>query len=163
MKTTEQIKTELKDALPVHFHQGDPEPHLTPFNFHALECLHADALSYIQQLEAELDMARLAFAHQSTEVAEWQLKALKTVQQIADTVPKWISVEERLPDGEVLAANFAPGTYGYKEYLIGYVSVVKCTEPDWEKGKCYATNDFEILNNVTHWMPLPEAPEEVAE
>lgn len=79
---------------------------------------------------------------------------------LESNVPRWISVEERLPDGEVLAANFAPGTYGYKEYLIGYVSVVKCTEPDWEKGKCYATNDFEILNNVTHWMPLPEPPKE---
>lgn len=74
--------------------------------------------------------------------------------------PKWISVKDRLPDGEVLAANFAPGTYGYKEYIIGYVSQVKCTEPDWYKGKCYAENDHEILDNVTHWMPLSEPPKE---
>lgn len=73
--------------------------------------------------------------------------------------PRWISVEERLPEGEVLAANFAPGTHGYKEYIIGYVDEVKCTEPDWHRCKCYASNDHEILNDVTHWMPLPEPPE----
>ena len=54
MKTPEEIKTELKDALPVHFHKGDPEPRLTPFNYHALEFLHTDALAYIRQLEAEV-------------------------------------------------------------------------------------------------------------
>lgn len=71
---------------------------------------------------------------------------------------EWISVKDGVPDGEVLAANFAPGTYGYKEYIIGYVSKVKCTEPGWYKGKCYAENDHEIIDNVTHWMPLPEPP-----
>lgn len=56
-KSPEQIKIELKDALPVHFHKGDPEPRLTPFNYHELDGLHADALAYIQQLES--DNARL--------------------------------------------------------------------------------------------------------
>lgn len=55
MKTPEQIRAELKDALPVHFHQGDPEPHLTHLNYFALEDLHADALAYIQQLETKND------------------------------------------------------------------------------------------------------------
>lgn len=73
---------------------------------------------------------------------------------------KWISVEDRLPDREVLAANFAKGTYGYKEYIVGYVEAVKCAEPDWYRGKYYADNDYEILDNVTHWMPLPKPPTE---
>lgn len=75
-------------------------------------------------------------------------------KQVAQS--KWISVEDRLPEREVLAANFAPGTCGYKEYIIGYVSREKCTE----SGKCYAENDYEILYNVTHWMPLPPLPKE---
>lgn len=66
--------------------------------------------------------------------------------------PRWISVEERLPEGEVIAANFAPGTYGYKEYLLGYVHK--------HDDLYYAENSFEILNTVTHWMPLPEPPKE---
>ena len=59
MKRPDEIKKDLKDALPahVHFHKGDPEPRLTYYNYHALECLHADALAYIRQLEAERDAA----------------------------------------------------------------------------------------------------------
>ena len=41
--------------------------------------------------------------------------ALALIQQLEAQVPRWISVEERLPEGSVLAANFAPGTYGCKE------------------------------------------------
>lgn len=68
------------------------------------------------------------------------------------TVRKWISVKDELPKSEVLAANFSPGTHGYKEYIIGFVSGERCTE----SGGCVAENDYEILNDVTHWMPLPE-------
>ena len=96
-----------------------------------------DALEYIKQLEYRI-------GELTGKVAQ-----LEAAQQ------KWISVEDRMPEREVLAANFAPRTYGYKEYIIGYVSREKCTEP----GKCYASNDYEILYNVTHWMPLPSMPE----
>ena len=99
--------------------------------------LSQDALAYIHQLENHIG-----------EIAE-------KVAQLEAAQPKWISVDERMPEREVLAANFAPKTYGYKEYIIGYVSREKCTEP----GKCYASNDYEILYNVTHWMPLLSMPE----
>ena len=80
---------------------------------------------------------------------EQEIKSLNKAAQ-----PKWISVEERLPEDEVVAANFAPSTYGYKEYILGYVRPPMGTEP----GGCYAINDYEILHNVTHWMPLPPTP-----
>ena len=96
-----------------------------------------DTLEYIQQLEYRIG------------------ELTEKVVQLESTQQKWISVEDRLPEREVLAANFAPRTYGYKEYIIGYVSREKCTEP----GKCYAENDYEILYDVTHWMPLPVMPE----
>lgn len=96
----------------------------------------AEALEYIQQLENQIG------------------ELTEKVAQLEAAQPKWISVEDRLPNVEVLAANFAPKTYGYKEYIIGYVSVEKCTE----HGKYCASNDYEILYNVTHWMPLPVPP-----
>lgn len=72
----------------------------------------------------------------------------------------WISVDNNpLPHDEVIAANFAPGTYGYKKCIIGYIYKVKCTEPDWHSGKYCAENDYEILNNVTHYMRIPNPPE----
>lgn len=70
-------------------------------------------------------------------------------------MPRWISVKERLPDGEVLALNNLQGSYGYQEYLIGYVG------EDYQSDSGYlCENDDAILTNVTHWMPLPKPPKE---
>ena len=74
------------------------------------------------------------------------------IRTVDSQIPRWISVEERLPEGEVIAANFAPGTYGYKEYLLGYVHK--------HDDLYYAENSFEILNTVTHWMPIPQPTKE---
>jgi hypothetical protein len=39
---------------------------------------------------------------------------------------EWIKIDKNnLPDGEVLSANFEIGTYGYKEKIIGYLSMDK--------------------------------------
>lgn len=91
--------------------------------------------------------------------AEMYALAAGMLEDLAKRVPRWISVEERMPEGEVLAANFATGTYGYKEYIIGYVFPPRVTEP----GGYYAENDYETLHDVTHWMPLPEPPKEEKE
>jgi hypothetical protein len=65
---------------------------------------------------------------------------------------KWIPVTERLPEGECLAVSMLTGP-AYKEMLIGYVGEAS----NWDTGyEC--ESDGEILPNVTHWMPLPEAP-----
>ena len=66
-------------------------------------------------------------------------------------IMKWISVKDRLPDMEVLAANFSPGTYGFKEMKIGYVG-------EGESGNIVCEDDNEILFPITHWMPLPKPP-----
>lgn len=57
MKTPDEIKRRLASAIPFHLHPGDPEPRLTPRKLLELEERMADALSYIQQLEAERDAA----------------------------------------------------------------------------------------------------------
>ena len=129
MKTPDEIKK----GLEICSSRGDcakcPYPEGECFS----DLVEKDAHGYILQLENHIG------------------ELTEKVAQLEAAQPKWISVEDRLPDREVLAANFAPKTYGYKEYIIGYVSREKCTEP----GKCYASNDYEILYNVTHWMPLP--------
>jgi len=58
---------------------------------------------------------------------------------------EWISVKDRLPKDEVIAIGYQ------NETIIGYVS------GDDENGfSC--ENDGCVLDNVTHWMPLPEPP-----
>lgn len=68
----------------------------------------------------------------------------------------WIKLHgHNEPDKEVLAANFAPDTYGYKEKLIGYIY--------WDKvGEFYACEtDGVILENCTHFIDLDSLQEPV--
>lgn len=55
--------------------------------------------------------------------------------------PKWISVDERMPnEGEFVLT--------YKPYAYFPISIDRCFE-----GQFSVT-----LYKITHWMPLPEAP-----
>ena len=62
-------------------------------------------------------------------------------------VPKWISVEERLPE--------KPGEYG--AYASGMHLVLGFDEnEDW-----FDEEYFNYNESITNWMPLPEPPKEV--
>jgi hypothetical protein len=67
--------------------------------------------------------------------------------------PRWISVEERLPD----KSNFKDESVRvlvyrayYDEARVGYY--------DYHWKEFYTVDDL-IMGRVTHWMPLPEPPE----
>ena len=61
---------------------------------------------------------------------------------------EWIPIDpDKLPVGEVLAANFKVGTYGYREKLVGYVDV----ELD---GIITCDSDDTTLENVTHYIDI---------
>ncbi len=68
---------------------------------------------------------------------------------------RWVSVKDRLPDEYVEVLYFAVDDMGVHEIMTGHR----------EKGKwthCCLFYSTKILNDivkVTHWMPLPEAPE----
>jgi hypothetical protein len=81
------------------------------------------------------------------------------MQKVADhliangvTVQEWISVKDRLPEGECLAVSMQKG-HSYKEMLVGYVYADAYSDTLYT-----AESDGEVLRNVTHWMPLPEPP-----
>ena len=87
----------------------------------------ADAIDYIQQLENHIG-----------DITE-------KVAQIEAAHPRWISVEERLPEGN-------------GKYIV-------CTA----KGSVYCTKfsidvrgsfHTDMYTHITHWMPLPEPPKE---
>ena len=69
--------------------------------------------------------------------------------------PRWIPVTERLPDGIAIAVNALQGSYGYREYLIGYIGANEESDSGYS-----CESDAVILMNVTHWMQLPEPPKE---
>lgn len=61
---------------------------------------------------------------------------------------EWVLIDKmNLPNKEVLAANFQPGTYGYKEKLIGYLG-------ESEEGVIGCESDNELLENCTHYIDL---------
>lgn len=78
----------------------------------------------------------------STNAHVQTIAELETVKAELDR-GKWISVSDKLPDGEVIATN------GF-EMIIGYVS-------RQEDLFIAAYEDLE-LPNVTHWQPLPTPP-----
>jgi hypothetical protein len=69
--------------------------------------------------------------------------------QRAESAPRWIPVEERLPEDGAACVVWALGDYRIADYSIipGKWSIM-----DWD-----CTHE-EIA--VTHWMPLPDAPKE---
>ena len=75
---------------------------------------------------------------------------------LREKVPQWISVEDRLPE---------PGV----PVLVNYIGTDELTYADgvvawtdwgalWWEGSL-ADSEDEVTVPITHWMPLPEAPE----
>ena len=99
--------------------------------------------------------------------------ALAYIRQLEAQVPKWISVEERLPEGEdpVLILVKETEHYGLnkekrKVYFCQYLAYWDGDEwfTAWCNG-CRKISDtakepYADDYEVTHWMPLPEPPKE---
>ncbi|WP_353141268.1 DUF551 domain-containing protein [Acinetobacter pragensis] len=109
-------------------------------------------------------------------LAAWVNGAFYGFEQAAkaQAVPKWISVEDKLPELKehtwrtALPVNVMIDGYG--QYLC-----YPCQDGNgvfyWADATCYGNDkgehpikcdrDTDVLN-VTHWMPLPDAPQEPA-
>jgi hypothetical protein len=76
--------------------------------------------------------------------------AIALIHQLEAQVPRWISVEERLPkryEHVLVTTRFTDEGEPYFE--IAYFAL-----RGWEK------EEGILYGKVTHWMPLPEPPEE---
>ena len=114
----------------------------------------AKAIATLECMAIDLTgaLAGLAKTNPMADVLEQRIEAIDTAQAALREQPRWISVEERLPEIE----------------MHGTSRVVLAWEPD--HGRCFAmvydngqgkrwfSGGVEIPN-ITHWMPLPEPPE----
>lgn len=79
----------------------------------------------------------------------WARKALTALRSMPETTkPGWISVKERLPKDFDQALVYD----GDKHYPIGICH--KGESGIWHSDMAYG------MGTITHWMPLPELPEE---
>lgn len=81
--------------------------------------------------------------------------------------PKWIPVSERLPDKDGKYLAFKQHHYGAWQDVVGFAKDGESVSKyDLENEKDiwynYASEyGYYSIDSVTHWMPLPEPPEEV--
>ena len=83
--------------------------------------------------------------------------ALALIQQLVAQVPKWISVEERLPEKGDLVLVIANGKPRDNITLHNATLIVSFwADEGW------IADGFEGWDKlvVSHWMPLPEPPKE---
>ena len=100
---------------------------------------------YLESMVIEVDTHEKMFL----EMCEWRRER----DALLASVPKWISVSERLPteNGCYLTAIRCP-----KGSWIE-VNDFDCLETRWDHNMDGYSED--ATKHVTHWMPLPETPE----
>ena len=85
-------------------------------------------------------------------------EAADAIEELLAKVPKWISVEERLPNDDsvvIVAIHDVSGDTPFDFASFGW-----CLNGVGDDYWWIVDND--ICPYVTHWMPLPEPPKEVA-
>lgn len=67
---------------------------------------------------------------------------------------EWIKVSDRLPMAEIRVLVYSKEFDAYSDASYGH-----CILPDGVE-ICWYTKEGESIFGVTHWMPLPEKPNE---
>ena len=65
-------------------------------------------------------------------------------------MPRWISVAERLPEANGYYLTYVESALFPNSY---YFNMIKFIDGEFIEDHC-------VIHRVTHWMPLPEPPEE---
>ena len=102
--------------------------------------------------ELQIKIASLSRLARSDEQKSLMGRVLYIIDQMPTlTVPQWIRMEERLPgwSGDYICVSRDKNG---REWVI---------PAEWSREmKTWFGRFGEIKNKVTHWMPLPEPPEE---
>ncbi len=128
----------------------------------ALASLEAEPVVYMWDSERkDIDAPgyyrteHLVFAESSVKQWGGRVVPLYTAQPVPVTPDGWISCSERMPNDKQYVWCWGK-SYGWTECdtFEGYY--------DWSRNKWWAVTDDveEPASKVTHWMPLPEPPQE---
>ncbi|EFD3331962.1 DUF551 domain-containing protein [Escherichia coli] len=112
----------------------------------------------LDEAEQELIVTINKYASQlaAEPIAPNDVREQTAIPQVPVTPDGWISCSERIPDDKQYVWCWGK-SYGWTECdtFEGYY--------DWSRNKWWAVTDDgeEPASKVTHWMPLPEPPQEV--
>lgn len=120
--------------------------YLCPGNFTCARCeyepvCHGDGCAIIQKAADRI-------ANQSTHIAALQ----KEIEKLRGQLPRWIPVEERLPEDR---SNVLVVAYWHERWGV-YMGWCAPERAEWSVHVGIGDRDDVA---VTHWMPLPEPPE----
>ena len=93
--------------------------------------------------------------------------AADAIEELVAAVPKWISVEERLPDDQCDDARAARGgDYIHKVLAVSVTPNYTAMDTAYLYNGRWALGQYTSWKHfmgapVTHWMPLPDPPKEV--
>ena len=117
------------------------------------ERLADEAITMIERLTAENAALRKEIEWKDMVIAlaqREQAKAEAEGDKLREKVPQWISVDDRHPK---------PGTRVLATDGVFVGEAYRTSADTWRRYDGIAMRDC-IGSIVTHWMPLPEAPEE---
>lgn len=110
----------------------------------------------VGKLRVELEAEKKRIAELEAEPVSQTYKLNELSGNSPVTPDGWISCSERMPNDKQYVWCWGK-SYGWTEYdtFEGYY--------DWSRNKWWAVTDDgeEPASKVTHWMPLPEPPQEV--
>lgn len=114
---------------------------------------NGDMMDPLGGLEKDLFAAADRLENQNAHIAALQ----KEIEKLRGQVPRWIQVEERLPENGVPALINYIGSNDGKYHPDG-TAVWTDHGCFWWEGSLEDC-DTEVAVPITHWMPLPEPPE----
>ncbi|HEL4596724.1 TPA: DUF551 domain-containing protein [Escherichia coli] len=105
----------------------------------------------------QMELARIALASLEAEPVSQTYKLNELTGNSPVTPDGWISCSERMPEDTKMLLAFSQG-----EIVAAYWNWV-VNPIDYKKYRAFTYLSGNILDDVTHWMPLPEPPQQDGE
>lgn len=109
----------------------------------------------VGKLRVELEAAKKRIAELEAEPVSQTYKLSELSGNSPVTPDGWISCSDRMPEDTKMLLAFSQG-----EIVAAYWNWV-VNPIDYKKYRAFTYLSGNILDDVTHWMPLPEPPQEV--